>query len=80
MRYGPLSKRGLKIFCATSHIDGYNKLCVIYLIFCLDLNYIMGSELQRVVFELVELLSSVNIELLIKKIGIIQGSFGHFYT
>ena len=59
---------------------GDNKLCVIYLIFHLDLNYIMGPYLQRMVFELLELLSEVNMQLYVccKTIGIIQGSFGHF--
>ena len=59
---------------------GDNKLCVIYLIFHLDLNYIMGSQLQRMVFELLELLSAVNMQLYVcrKRIGIIQGSFEHF--
>ena len=42
---------------------GDNKLCGIYLIFHLDLNYIMGSQLQRMVFELLELLSVVNMQL-----------------
>jgi len=32
-----------KIFCATSHTVGDNKLCAIYLIYRLDLNYVMGS-------------------------------------
>ena len=50
-----------RIFCTTSHTVGDNKLCGIYLIFHLDLNYIMGSQLQRMVFELLELLSAVNI-------------------
>ena len=42
---------------------GDNKLCAIYLIFRLDLNYIMGSQLQRIVFELLELLSAVYMQL-----------------
>ena len=59
---------------------GYNKLCGIYLIFCLDLNYIMGSQQPWMVFELLDLLSVVNMQLYVchKRIGIIQGSFGHF--
>ena len=59
---------------------GYNKLCGIYLIFRLDLNYIMGSQLQRMVFEFLELLSEVNMQLYVcrKRIEIIQGSFEHF--
>ena len=67
------------IFCAASHIVGDNKLCVILLIFHLDLNYVMGSRLQRMVFELLELLFVVNVQLYVclKIIGIIQGSFGH---
>ena len=40
-----------------------NKLCAIYLIYHLDLNYVMGSQLQRMVFELLELLSVVNMQL-----------------
>ena len=44
IRHGPLFRHGLKIFCAASHMVGYNKLCGIYLIFRLDLNYIMGSQ------------------------------------
>ena len=59
---------------------GDNKLCVIYLVFCLDLKYIMGSKWQRRVFELLELLSAVNKQLDVyrKKLGIIRGLFGHF--
>ena len=59
---------------------GYNKLCGIYLIFPLDLNYIMGSQQQQKVFELLDLLSGVNMQLYVcrKRIGIIQGSLGHF--
>ena len=56
-------RRCSKIFCAASHMVGDNKLCAIYLIFRLDLNYIMGSQLQRMVFELLELLSVVNMQL-----------------
>ena len=56
-------RRCSKIFCTTSHMVGDNKLCAIYLIFRLDLNYIMGSQLQRMVFELLELLSAVNMQL-----------------
>ena len=55
--------------------------CVgIYLIFHLDLNYIMGSQRQWTVFELLEILFAVNMQLYVcrKKIGIIQGSFGNF--
>ena len=46
----------------------------------LDLNYMMGSQPQWTVFELLELLSEVNMQLYVcpKEIGIIQGSFGHF--
>ena len=59
---------------------GDNKLCAIYLMFRLDLNYIMGSQRQWMVFELLELLSASNMQLYVcrKKVGIIQGSFGHF--
>ena len=61
---------------------GYNKLCGIYLIFRLDLNYIMGSQRPWTVFELLDLLSAVNMQLYVchKRIGIIQGSFAHFYA
>ena len=59
---------------------GDNKLCGIYLFFHLDLNYIMGSQREWTVFELLDLLSAVNMQLYVchKKIGIIQGSFGKF--
>ena len=42
----------------------------------------MGSQLQMMVFELLELLSAVNMQLYVcrKRIRIIQGSFGHFYA
>ena len=54
----------LQDICATSHTVGDNKLCAIYLIYRLDhLNYVMGSQLQRMVFELLELLSAVNMQL-----------------
>ena len=48
----------------------------------LDLNYKMGSQRQWTVFELLDLLSAVNMQLYVchKRIGIIQGSFGHFYA
>ena len=46
-----------------SHTVGDNKLCAIYLIFRLDLNYIMGSQLRRMVFELLGLLSAVKMQL-----------------
>ena len=58
-----IHRRCSRIFCTASHTVGDNKLCAIYLIFCLDLNYIMGSQLQRMVFELLELLSAVNMQL-----------------
>ena len=69
-----------RIFCAASHTVRDNKLCAIYLIFHLDLNYIMGSQRQWTVFELLDLLSGVNMQLYVcrKIIGIIQGSFEHF--
>ena len=75
-----IHQRSSKIFCTASHMVGDNKLCGIYLILLLDLNYIMGSQLQRMVFELLELLSIVNMQLYVhhKRIGIIRGSFGHF--
>ena len=73
-------RRCSKIFCAASHTVGYNKLSGIDLIFRLDLNYIMGSQRQWTVFELLNLLSAVNMQLYVcrKKFGIIQGSFGNF--
>ena len=52
-----------KIFFSTSHTVGDNKLCVIYLIIRLDLKYIMGSQWQRRLFELLELLSALNMQL-----------------
>ena len=64
-------RRCSKIFCAESHTVGYNKLCGIlfskklcgiYLIFRLDLNYIMGSQWPWTVFELLDLLSAVVIK------------------
>ena len=58
-----IHRRFYKLFCAASHTVGDNKLCAIYLIFHLDLNYIMGSQLQRMVCELLELLSAVNMQL-----------------
>ena len=82
IRHGPLFKHGPKIFRATSHMVGYNKLCGAYWIFRLDLNYIMGSPWPWTMFELLELLSAVNMKLYVchKRIEIIQGSFGHFYA
>ena len=72
-------RRCSKIVTA-SHTVGENKLCVIYLISHLDLNYIMGSQRKWMVFELLDLLSGVNMQLYVcrKRIGIIQGSFEHF--
>ena len=73
-------QRCSKIFCTASHTVCDNKLCAIYLIFHLDLDYIMGSQRQWTVFELLDLLSAVNMQLYVcrKKIGIIQGLFGKF--
>ena len=42
---------------------GYNKLCGIFLIFRPDLNYIMGSRRPWTVFELLDLLSAVIMQL-----------------
>ena len=69
-----------RIFCTTSHMVGDNKLCGIYLIFHLDLHYIMGSQRQWTVFELLDLLSAMNKQLYVcrTKNGIIQGSLGNF--
>ena len=55
-------RRCSKIFCVASHTVGYNKLCRIYLIFRLDLNYKMGSQRPWTVFELLDLLSAVIIK------------------
>ena len=79
-RMHTIVQRCSKIFCAASHMVGDNKPCGIYLIFCLDLYYIMGSQRQWTVFELLDLLSAVNMQLYVcrKKIGIIQGLFGYF--
>ena len=75
-----IHRRCSRIFCTASHSVGDNELCGIYLIFLLELNYIMGSQRQWTVFELLELLSAVNMQLYVcrKRIGIIQGLFGHF--
>ena len=80
-RMRTILRRCSKIFCAASHTVGYNKLCGIYLIFHLELNYIMRSQWPWTVFELLDLLSAVNMQLYVcrKKVGIVQGSFGHFY-
>ena len=80
IRMRTIVQRCSKIFCAASHTVGDNKLCAIYLIFRLDLNYVMASQLQRMVFELLELLSAVNMQLYVcrRRIGIIQGLFGYF--
>ena len=74
-----IHRRCSKIFCTTSHTVADNKLSVIYLIFHLDLNYIMGSQRQWTVFESLDLLSGVNMQLYVcrKRTGIIQGSFEH---
>ena len=61
-RMRTILRRCSKIFCAASHTVGYNKLCGIYLIFRLDLNYIMGSQRPWTVFELLDLLSEVIIK------------------
>ena len=75
-----IHQRCSRIFCAPSHTVGDNKPCGIYMIFHLDLNYIKGSQQKWTVFELLELLFAVNMQLYVchRKIGIIQGSFGHF--
>ena len=53
-----IHRRCSRIFCTTSHTVGDNKMCGIYLIFHHDLNYIMGSQRQWTVFELLDLLSA----------------------
>ena len=53
-----IHRRCSRIFCTASHMVGDNKLCGIYLIFHLDLNYIMGSQRQWTVFEWLDLLSA----------------------
>ena len=75
-----IHRRCSGIFCAASHTIGDNKLCGIYLIFHLDLNYIMEPQRQWMVVELLDLLSAVNMQLYVchKRIGIIQGSFEQF--
>ena len=55
-----IHRRCSKIFCTTSQSVADNKLCAIYLIFHLDLNYIMGSQRQWTVFELLDILSRAN--------------------
>ena len=63
-RMHTILRRCSKIFCVASHMVGDTKLCAIYLIYHLDhLNYVMGSQLQWMVFELLELLSAVNMQL-----------------
>jgi len=62
-RMRTILRRCSKIICVAYHMVGDNKLCAINLVFCLDLNYIMGSQLQRIVFELLELVSPVNLQL-----------------
>ena len=61
-RMRTILQRCSKIFCAASNTVGYNELCGIYLIFRLDLNYIMGSQRPWTVFELLDLLSAVIIK------------------
>ena len=53
----------LQDILAASHMVGDNKQCAIYLIFHLDLNYIMGSQRQWTMLEFLGLLSAVNIQL-----------------
>ena len=57
-----IHRRCSKIFCTTSHTVADNKLHAIYLIFHLDLNYIMGSQRPWTVFEILDLLSAVIIK------------------
>ena len=69
-----IDRRCSKIFCTASHTAGDNKLCGIYLIFHLDLNYIMGSQRQWTVFEFLKLLSAVtrNYMCVIKKLELFR--------
>ena len=69
-------RRCSRIFCTASHTVGDNKLCGIYLIFHLDLNYIIGSQRQWTVFELLDIYLqwTCNSRCVVKKIGIIQVS------
>src|SRR6266511_3051375 len=53
-----IHRRCSRIFCTASHTVGDNKICGIYLIFHLDLKYLMGSQRQWTVFELLDLLST----------------------
>ena len=74
-----IHRRCSRICCTAFHTVGDNKLCGIYLIFPLDLYYIMGSQRQWTVFELLDILSAVNMQLYVRpKNGIIQGLFGNF--
>ena len=74
-----IPRRCSKIFCTTSHTVADNKLCAIYLIFHLDLNYIMGSHRQWTVFELLDLLSRVNMQLYVCRKSY-SGFVWTFYT
>ena len=58
-----IHRRCSRISCTASHTVGDNTLCGVYLIFHLDLNYIMGSQRQWTVFELLDLLFAVNMQL-----------------
>ena len=62
-RMRTILRRCSKIFCVASHTIGDNKLCGIYLIFRLHLNYIMGTQQPWTLFELLDLLSAVNMQL-----------------
>ena len=76
-----IHRRCSRIFCTASHTVGDNKLCGIYLIFHFDLNYIMGSQRQWTVFELLDLLSAVNMQLYVcRKNRNYSGFVWTFYT
>ena len=70
-----IHRRCSRIFFTASHTVGDNKLCGIYLIFNFDLNYLMGSQWQQMMFELLDLLSAVNMQLYVchKRIFVIFG-------
>ena len=80
-RMRTMLRRCSKIFCAASHTVGDNKLCAIYLIFHIDLNYIMGSQQKWTLFELLDLLSAVNMQLYVcrKRIELFRVRFGILY-
>ena len=59
---------------------GYNKLCGVYLIFRLDLNYIMGSAAMDGVSIARTFICIEHATIGVSIFGIFRGSFGHFYA